>query len=63
CLFGRKRTEYHQLVATRQSLIASNVPIHWGFLSQDHIIGKASFIWMSISPKGSVRWKRLGFVE
>lgn len=36
---------------------------HWGFLSEDHIIGKASFVWMSISPKGTVRWNRLGFVH
>jgi signal peptidase I len=29
----------------------------WGFVPEDHIVGKASFVWMSYG--GGVRWKRL----
>ena len=35
----------------------------WGFVPEDHIVGKASFIWMSINSEGSflnkIRWNRL----
>mgnify|MGYP003575329543 CR=1 FL=1 len=35
----------------------------WGFVPQDHIVGKALFIWMSLDENGSflskVRWNRL----
>lgn len=35
----------------------------WGFVPEDHVVGEASFIWMSIDPKGSflnkIRWSRL----
>lgn len=35
---------------------------YWGFLPEDHIIGKTSFVWFSIEKYGSstsVRWKRI----
>jgi len=36
---------------------------YWGFVPQDHIVGKPVFIWMSMDPHGSglgkVRWERL----
>lgn len=36
---------------------------YWGFVPQDHIVGKALFIWMSFDSEGSffkkIRWNRL----
>ncbi|MFM2361632.1 MAG: hypothetical protein RLZZ316_534, partial [Bacteroidota bacterium] len=29
----------------------------WGFVPEDHIVGEASIIWMSV--QNGVRWKRL----
>lgn len=35
----------------------------WGFIPEDHIIGKASLIWLSVDPErkfpGNLRWKRM----
>ncbi len=30
----------------------------WGFVPEDHVVGRASLIWMSYGPQG-IRWKRL----
>ncbi|MEI9920308.1 MAG: signal peptidase I [Bacteroidota bacterium] len=36
---------------------------YWGFVPDDHVVGKALFVWMSIDQEGDffnkVRWKRL----
>lgn len=36
---------------------------YWGFVPEDHILGKPLFIWMSLNPEGDllhkVRWSRL----
>ena len=36
---------------------------YWGFVPEDHIVGKALFVWMSLDDKGSflnkIRWSRL----
>ena len=32
----------------------------WGFVPEDHIVGKASYIWLSIDPAGDgIRWERM----
>ena len=35
----------------------------WGFVPEDHIVGKALFVWMSWDTRGSglnkIRWNRL----
>jgi signal peptidase I len=36
---------------------------YWGFVPEDHVVGKAVFIWLSVNPYGSfldkIRWRRL----
>lgn len=37
---------------------------YWGFVPEDHVVGKAVFIWMSADPEeggfpGGIRWKRI----
>lgn len=33
----------------------------WGFVPENHIIGKAIFVWLSIDPqKHQIRWQRIG---
>lgn len=31
----------------------------WGFVPEDHIVGKASLVWFSKDPNGGARWDRL----
>lgn len=31
----------------------------WGFIPEDHIVGKASVVWFSKNPNGGVRWNRI----
>ena len=31
----------------------------WGFVPEDHIVGKASMVWYSSDPNGGSRWERL----
>jgi len=37
---------------------------YWGFVPQDHIVGKAEFVWLSLDPnkslfKGKIRWHKV----
>ncbi|MBR1631933.1 MAG: signal peptidase I [Paludibacteraceae bacterium] len=37
---------------------------HWGFVPEDHIVGRPVFIWLSLDPekslfKGKIRWNRI----
>ena len=32
----------------------------WGFVPEDHIVGKASYVWFSVDPaEGGIRWSRM----
>lgn len=31
----------------------------WGFVPEDHIVGKASMVWFSKNPFGGIRWDRM----
>ena len=31
----------------------------WGFVPEDHIVGKASMVWFSKSPEEGIRWNRM----
>ena len=38
---------------------------YWGFVPEDHIVGRPLFVWLSIEKdkpwfKGHIRWNRLG---
>ena len=34
---------------------------YWGFVPEDHIVGRPVFIWLSIDKdKHNIRWSRLG---
>jgi signal peptidase I len=31
----------------------------WGFVPEDHVVGRASIVWYSSNPYGGVRWERI----
>jgi len=31
----------------------------WGFVPEDHVVGKASMVWFSKDPLQGIRWERL----
>lgn len=35
----------------------------WGFVPQDHLIGKAFYVCFSLAPDKTIRWDRIGSVE
>lgn len=30
----------------------------WGFVPEDHIVGRAALVWLSSDPNGGYRWER-----
>ena len=33
---------------------------YWGFVPENHIVGKAVFVWLSVDKeRGGIRWKRM----
>ncbi|RYF68360.1 MAG: signal peptidase I, partial [Cytophagaceae bacterium] len=31
----------------------------WGFVPEDHVVGKATFVWMSIDPVPARGWRKI----
>jgi signal peptidase I len=55
-----KQDHYWMMGDNRHNSLDSR---YWGFVPDDHIVGKALFVWMSWNAKGTfldkVRWSRL----
>jgi signal peptidase I len=51
------KQDYYWLMGdNRQNSLDSR---YWGFVPEDHVVGKGVLVWFSTDPEGGVRWNRI----
>ncbi|HYG49691.1 MAG TPA: S26 family signal peptidase [Flavobacteriales bacterium] len=51
-----KQNYYWLMGDNRQNSLDSR---YWGFVPEDHVVGKGVLVWFSSDPEGGVRWNRI----
>ncbi|MBI1804148.1 MAG: signal peptidase I [Ignavibacteriae bacterium] len=58
------RVEKNYLLVLGDNIAHSYDSRHWGFLSEENVVGEAMMVYWSVSPSAVIRWERIGkFVE